>query len=210
MRRNLMIKKCVLILLLCVSPLIFIAGCGKDFGKVDQGRVIEFDKDKRTVTFIRDVKADPGNPDYSHLPPLTYEMPKDLNEIVGAEPKAGYRMKLDTKKNQVIIYDAAAKNFKAIDYKLIKQQELVDKDNPLLLDQATKKEKQFPIVDKEKGTITTYSPRQKILATFTVPDEYFALPDKTWEAGDEVRVYYKEDGKALRFMNISRTETLKK
>jgi hypothetical protein len=210
MRRNEMIKKCILIVLLCVSPLVFIAGCNKDFGKVDQGRVIEYDKEKRIVTFIRDVKADPGNPDYSHLPPLTYEMPKDLNEIMGAEPKAGYRMKLDTKKSQVIIYDPAEKKFKAIDYKLIDQKELVEKDSPLVFDQATKKEKQFPIVDKEKRTITIYSKRLKILSTFTVSDEYFALPEKSWEAGDEVRVYYKEDGKSLRFMNISRTETLKK
>jgi len=205
-----MIKKCILILLLCVSPLIFIAGCGKDLGKVDQGRVIEFDKDKRTVTFIRDIKADPGNPDYSHLPPLTYEMPQDLKEIVGAEPHAGYRMKLDTKKSQIIIYDAAAKNFRVIDYKLIDQKELVDKDSPLIVDQATKKEKQFPIIDKDKRTITVYSKRQKVLSTFTVPNEYFELPEKTWDAGDEIRVYYKQDGKALRFMNISRSETLKK
>jgi hypothetical protein len=205
-----MIKKCMLIVLVFVCSLIFIAGCNKDFGKVDQGRVIEFDKEKRTVTFIRDVKADPGNPDYSHLPPLTYEMPKDINEILGAEPKAGYRMKLDTNKKQVIIYDAAAKNFKAIDYKLIEQKDLVDKDSPLVFDQVAKKEKQFPIVDMEKRTITIYSKRQKILSTFTVPDEYFTLPDKVWEAGDEVRVYYKEDGKALRFMNISKTDTLKK
>jgi hypothetical protein len=205
-----MIKKCMLIVLVFVCSLIFIAGCNKDFGKVDQGRVIEFDKEKRTVTFIRDVKADPGNPEYSHLPPLTYEMPKDINEILGAEPKAGYRMKLDTNKKQVIIYDAAAKNFKAIDYKLIEQKDLVDKDSPLVFDQVAKKEKQFPIVDMEKKTITIYSKRQKILSTFTVPDEYFALPDKAWEAGDEVRVYYKEDGKALRFMNISKTDTLKK
>jgi len=205
-----MIKKCVLLVLLCISPLIFIAGCNKDFGKVDQGRVIEFDKEKRTVTFIRDIKADPGNPDYSYLPPLTYEMPKDLNEILGAEPKAGYRMKLDTNKKQVIIYDAAAKNFKAIDYKLIEQKDLVEKDSPLVFDLVAKKEKQFPVVDMDKRTITIYSKRQKILSTFSVPDEYVALPDKTWEAGDEVRVYYKEDGKALRFMNISKTDTLKK
>lgn len=204
-----MIKKCMLILLLCISPFIFIVGCGKDINKVDQGRVIEFDKDKRTVTFIRDVKADPGNPDYSHLPPLTYEMPKDSSEILGAEPKTGYRMKLDTKKSQVIIYDAAAKSFKAIDYRLIDQKEMVDKDSPLVFDQATKKEIQFPIINKDKKTITAYSPRQKIVSTFTVADEYFALPDKTWVAGDEVRVYYKEDGKALRFMNLGRTENLK-
>jgi hypothetical protein len=49
-----------------------------------------------------------------------------------------------------------------------------------------------------------------MLTTFTVPDRYFALPEKTWDAGDEVRVYYKEEGKALRFMNVSRTDIFKK
>ena len=35
-------------------------------------------------------------------------------------------------------------------------------------------------------------------------------PDETWDAGDEARVYYKEEGKALRFMNISKTNIFKK
>ena len=200
-------KKCILILMLCLCPLIFNAGCGKDVGKVDQGRVIEFDKEKRTVTFVRDVKADPGNPDYSHLPPLTYEMPKDTNEISGAEPMAGYRIKLDTKKRQVIIYDSVAKNFKTIDYKLIDQKDSVERDNPLVFDKVANKSRQFPIIDKGKKTITVYSRRQKILTTFSVPEDYFALPDKTWDAGDEIRVYYKVDGKAMKFMNISRTDS---
>ena len=193
--------------MLCLCPLIFNAGCGKDVGKVDQGRVIEFDKEKRTVTFVRDVKADPGNPDYSHLPPLTYEMPKDTNEISGAEPMAGYRIKLDTKKRQVIIYDSVAKNFKTIDYKLIDQKDSVERDNPLVFDKVANKSRQFPIVDKGKKTITVYSRRQKILTTFSVPEDYFAMPDKTWDAGDEIRVYYKVDGKAMKFMNISRTDS---
>jgi len=48
------------------------------------------------------------------------------------------------------------------------------------------------------------------LTTFSLPDEYFGLPDSTWDAGDEVRVYYKLEGKAARFMNISKTDIYKK
>jgi hypothetical protein len=48
------------------------------------------------------------------------------------------------------------------------------------------------------------------LTTFSVPDEYFALPVGAWDAGDEVRIYYKEAGKARRLMNITKTDIFKK
>ena len=41
---------------------IFLFGCS-EFGTVDQGRAIEFDKEKGIVTIIRDVKHDAKNPD---------------------------------------------------------------------------------------------------------------------------------------------------
>ena len=41
-------------------------------------------------------------------------------------------------------------------------------------------------------------------------DEYIGLPEATWDAGDEVRIYYKEEGKSLRFMNVSQTDIFKK
>ena len=176
-------------------------GCG-ELGKVDQGRVIAFDKDKETVTVIEDIKHDAANPDYSGAP-KTFALPKDLAER-GEDPKPGLRMKLDTKAREVIIYDAATQSMKKITYTLIDQKENVGKNSPLVV------AKQFPIVDKSKKAITVYSGRQKLLVTFSVPDEYLALPDYTWEAGDEVRIYYKEAGKALRFMNISRTDIFKK
>jgi hypothetical protein len=208
MRKNIMIKKSGLFTVLSALSFVFIFACGK-LGNVDQGRVIEFDKEKGTVTLIRDMKADPKNPDYTHLPPYTYEMPKIASEI-GALPKAGKRMKLDTKNNQIVIFDTATQNFKTIDYKLIDQKENVDKDNPLVYDAATEKSKSFPVIDKENKTITIYSKRQKILVTFSLPEEYFAMPDDTWDSGDEVRIYYKEEGKAKRFMNVSKTDIFKK
>ena len=194
--------------LLFILPLVFVAGC-QEYSKVDQGRVIKYDKEKGTVTLIRDEKADPANPDYNHLPPMVYTLPKDPAEM-GPEPKAGGRMKLDTKNRQIIIFDPASQNFKTISYTLIDQKEDVAKDDPLVFVKSEGKAKKFPAVDKDKKTITIYSSRQKILTTFSLPEEYFALPDTTWDAGDEVRVTFKEQGKALRFMNISRTDIFKK
>ena len=187
---------------------IFLFGCA-EFGTVDQGRAIEFDKEKGIVTLIRDVKHDAKNPDYSFLPPVTYQKPVDPQEM-GADPKAGYRMKLDTKKKQIVIFDKAAQNFKTIDYVSIDEQENIDRNHPLVYDKLTEKAKKFPAVDRDKKQITIYSPRQKILVTISVPAEYFVLPDYTWDSGDEVRIYFKEPGKALRLMNISKTDIFKK
>ena len=176
-------------------------GCG-ELGKVDQGRVIAFDKEKATVTFINDVKHDPANPDYSGAP-MTFSLPTDPADR-GEDPKAGKRMKLDAKTREIVIYDTGTQSMKKITYTLIDQKEGVAKDDPLV------KGKKFPLVEKDKKAITIYSGRQKLLTTFSLPEEYFALPDDTWEAGDEVRVYYKEPGKSLRFMNITRTDIFKK
>jgi len=196
-----MIKRLSWWTLLAILPLALLLGCG-DLGKVDQGRVIAFDKAKETVTFIADVKHDPANPDYSGAP-ITFALPKDPAER-GEDPKFGKRMNLDSKKKEITIYDVASKGFKKISYTLIDEKDGVARDNPLVAG------KKFPAVDKTKKTVTLYSGRQKILITFSLPDEYLALPDDTWEAGDEVRVYFKEPGKALRFMNISKTDIFKK
>jgi hypothetical protein len=187
--------------LLALLPLALALGCGEQ-GKVDQGRVIAFDKTKDAVTFINDVKHDTANPDYSGAP-VTFAMPQNPAER-GADPKAGLRMKLDTKAREIIFYDPASKSMKKISYTLIDQKDNVSKTSPLLAG------KKLPLVDREKKAITVYSGRQKLLLTFAVPEEYLALPENTWEAGDEVRVYYKEPGKAARFMNISRTDIFKK
>lgn len=201
-------KRGWLMTVLLILPLALMVGCG-EYGKVDQGRVIKLDKDKKTCTLIRDKNADAQSPDYSHLPPLVYTLP-DNPEEMGPEPKAGLRMKLDTKTRQITIFDPASQSFKTIDYTLIDQKENVEKTDPLVYDKAEGKAKKFPVVDKEKKTISIYSGRQKMFVTFSLPEEYFSRPDHTWEAGDEVRIYYKQEGKALRFMNVSKTDIYKK
>ncbi len=185
-----------------ILPLGLVLGCAEG-GKVDQGRVVEFDAAKRLVTIIRDVKNDTLNPDYSYLPPLTYALPEDPAET-GPLPRAGGRLKLDADKNQLKIYNPAAKNFLWIDFKPVEKITRVEPNNPLV------RGKNFPIIDREKRTITLYSPRQKIYETIEVAEEYLKWPDSTWAAGDEVRIYYKEEGKSLRFMNITQTDIFKK
>lgn len=205
---NMTDKKRWTMAILLILPMMLTVGCG-EYGQVDQGRVIAFDKEKRTVTLIQDVKAEPMNPDYSNLPPHTYSLPTDPHEM-GPDPKVGMRMKLDSKNKQITIFDQAAQDFKTINYTLIFHKENVGKDDPLVFDAATGKAKKFPAIDRDKKTITIYSARQKLFETFSLPDEYFSLPDETWDAGDEVRIYYLEPGKAARFMNISRTDIFKK
>ncbi len=195
-------------LILAILALGSLLGC-TDFGKVDQGRVVAFDKQAGKVTFIRDKKADPMSPDYSGLPAVVYTIPANPEEM-GPEPKAGLRMKLDTQKSQIVVYDPQSQAFKTITFKIHDLQENVDRQHPLVFDKDANKAKSFPLVDKAKKTVTIYSARQKMLVTFSVPDEYMAWPDATWDAGDEVRVYYKEDGKSLRFMNITKTDIFKK
>jgi hypothetical protein len=190
----------IVFLMLFIAPLLI--GCS-ELGQVDQGRVVAYDKAKKTVTIIQDKKAEPGKPDYNTLPPHVYAMPSNPDEI-GAEPKAGKRMNLDTKTNTITIFDAAANEFKKIPFTVLDEKKDISRDNPLVKDQK------FPLVDKDKKKITVYSGRQKILLTFTVPEEYFALPDDSWEAGDEVRIYYHKPGVAQRFMNISKTDIFKK
>jgi hypothetical protein len=65
------------------------------------------------------------------------------------------------------------------------------------------KGKTFPIIDKEKKTITEWSPRQGLVATFTADDKYMAMPPNTWVAGNEVLIHYTAPGKADRIENLT-------
>lgn len=198
-----------LMTVLVTLPLGLALGCSGNFGKVEQGRVIAYDKDRKMVTVIKDVGRDSKNPDYTALPPVTFALPTDPKEM-GPEPKAGKRMKLDTQNRQIVVYVPTLTNFAKINYTLIDQKENVGDKDPLVYDSGQDKPKKFPAVDQYKKTITIYSKRQKTVTTFSVPDEYFSLPEDTWDNGDEVRIYTKEDGKAARFMNVSKTDIYKK
>ena len=85
------------------SMALTLVGC-KDFSKVEQGRTIAFNKDTKEVTLIHDSAMDPAKPVYDVLPPSVFKLPTDPKET-GPEPKAGQRMKLDTEKKKIVIFD---------------------------------------------------------------------------------------------------------
>lgn len=200
--------KCTLFMLMVAGLTFGVLGCD-EYGKVDQGRVIAFDKDKQTVTVIEDKNMDSQNPDYAILPPHTYTMPTDPAER-GADPKIGLRMKIDADAKIIKIFNPNTQVIEDLPITIIDAQKDIAKDHPLVFDKGENKAKKFPVVDKDKKDITIYSGRQKLLVTFSVPEEYFNFPEYTWDAGDEVRIYWKEKGKAIRFMNISKTDIFKK
>jgi hypothetical protein len=204
-----MIGRRFLPILLALLLLPALAGCKQEYGKVIQGRVVEFDKDKRQITFVTEVAHDWKNPRYKGLPPVSMTLPADPAEM-GPEPKAGGRIELDLAGNKFIIYDKATQAFKDVPFTLVDSLKGVEGEHPLLMDAASGQPKKFPVVDKEKKTITVYSKRQKLLTVAQVADEYLALPVSTWDAGDEIRAYYLVEGKIQRFMNMTKTDIFKK
>jgi len=202
--------KHILISLAAASLMFSLAGCNKDdYPKVEQGRTIAFNKDTKEVTLIHDSAMDPQKPVYDVLPPSVFKLPTDPKET-GPEPKSGQRMKLDTDKKVIVIFDTKTQKIVDIPILITDLQQPIDKTHPLVYDKENDKAKKFPVVDKEKKTVTVYSGRQKMLCTFSVPDQYIGYPDSTWDAGDEVRLTYRTPGQALRFMNISKTDIFKK
>jgi len=200
-----------ILLSLAAASLVFsLAGCNKDdYPKVEQGRTIAFNKDTKEVTVIHDSAMDPQKPLYDVLPPSVFKLPVDPAET-GPEPKAGQRLKLDTDKKVITIFDTKTQKIVDVPIMIVDLQQSIDKEHPLVFDKEAKKAKKFPVVDKEKKTVTIYSGRQKMLCTFSVPDQYIGYPESAWDSGDEVRLTYRTPGQALRFMNISKTDIFKK
>ncbi|EHJ48360.1 hypothetical protein DFW101_2356 [Solidesulfovibrio carbinoliphilus subsp. oakridgensis] len=194
-------------LLLAALAVVFLAGC-VDYGKVDQGRTVAIDKEKKLITMIPNMSTDPAKGDFK-LPAITFTYPTDPQDM-GQEPKAGLRMKLDTDKGEIVLYDPKKQNFETIPIQIVDKQQGIDSKHPLVFDATTEKAKKFPVVDKDKKLVTIYSGSQKMLVSFIPPEEYLALPASAWDAGDIVRIYFKTEGTALRVMNVTSTNIFKK
>ncbi|MDY0390523.1 MAG: DUF4881 domain-containing protein [Desulfobulbus oligotrophicus] len=202
--------KHILISLAAATLAFLLVGCNKDdYPKIEQGRVIAFNKEAKEVTLLHDSAMDPRNPVYDVLPPALFKLPVDPAET-GALPVAGQRLKLDVNKKIVVIFDTATQKIVELPITVVDLQQPVDKDHPLVYDKQTNKAKKFPVVDRDKKTVTIYSDRQKMLCTFSVPDQYLDYPESTWDAGDEVRLTYRTPGQSLRFMNITKTDIYKR
>jgi hypothetical protein len=190
-----------LVTLATVAVLCFAAGCANS-GKVEQGRAIAFDKQNGVVTLILDSAPKSDQPKYDVLPPVAVRLPLDPHET-GPAPDAGKLLSFDTKKRTVVFFDPASATIKTVSYLPVDEQDGVSRNDPQVAN------KKLPAVDRQKKTVTIYSRRKRLLLTFAVPDEYLALPDDTWKAGDEIRYYYKQPGQALRLMNVSKTDLTK-
>ncbi len=108
-----------------------------------------------------------------------------------------------------MLYDPQKKSFVTIPIQIVDKQEGIDASHPLVFDTATGKAKAFPAVDKDKKIVTIYSGARNCSSPSSRPGVR-DLPASAWDSGDEIRVYYKEDGKALRLMNITKTNIFKR
>lgn len=176
--------------LTAIVLLLSASGCAVT-GKVEQGRVIAYDKKTATVTLIPESLSEPVP---GVLPPISVKTPVDPDEM-GPAPVPGKLMKLDRKLRRFVVYDAAAQSFRTIEY------------TPITEQKATKAPKS--LVDRVKKTITIYSKDQQIAITFEGTDELLAMPDDTWRSGDIVRYFYEDPSQALRLMNVTRTDLTK-
>jgi hypothetical protein len=185
---------------ICLTALIAAAaGCG-GFGRVNQGQVIEYDRERGLIRIIQDSNyQDPANPRYDILPPIEVRIPADPREM-GPEPEAGKLLRLDHEKRQAVIYDEAAQALRIAPYSMVAEQGGIDPADS----RAVRARR--PLVDRAAGTITVYDARQSRLLTFAVAPEHLALSEDAWRPGDQVRYYYKEPGRALRLMNVSKTD----
>ena len=195
-------RMCKLILSFVLVSCLGLTAC--EFGQVEQGRCVAYNPETKTMLVVLDVKHDQRNPEYSggiH----EYMMPSDPAEI-GPLPKPGGRVMFDIDKSTVTLYNAETKSLEVLNVKFTDVEKNIKRTHPKV------RGKKFPIIDKEKMTVTEYSARLQALVTFQIPADKLDVDPDTWEAGDEVRVYYKENAKhpALRYMNTSHPHLFKK
>ena len=202
-----MARKILPLLLMIVG--LSLAGCG-EYGKVEQGRTVAFDSTTTppTVWIIQDSGIEEGNPHYDVLPAHPFVLPDDRAEI-GALPFAALRVRLDVDGKVITMYNASTKQFDKLPFDIVKDDKDVSvrRRHPLVWDATTRSAKKFPVINEAENSITIYSRRQSRLTTIKLSAEDFGkYKGDEWDAGDEVRMYYKEPGKALRFMNITKTD----
>lgn len=199
--------------LLLVLMAFSLAGCG-EYGKVEQGRTVKYDTSTNppTVWIIQDSGIEDRNPHYTVLPAHPFQIPEKPGEM-GAAPFAGKRVKLDLEKNEIVMYNEDEEKFDHLPFELVEKHENVSvrRQHPLVYDSTTGKARHFPVVDDVEYTLTIYSARQEVLSTIRLDEaDFYKYSGDDWDAGDEVRIYYKEPGKAIRMMNVTTTDITKK
>lgn len=175
-----------------------LAACDFD-GGVEQGRCVAFDPDAKTLTVVVDTTLDQLNPHYSGKVD-TFTIPSDPRDM-GPAPLPGGLLMLEIDKNMVLFYDQATKSVREMPVEYLDIEKGITAKSPKL------KGKTFPIINKEKSTVTVYSPRLEALVTFKVPESAINAPTFDWTLGDEVRIAFRNEKRtqAIRVMNVSKT-----
>lgn len=140
------------------------------------GRCVAFDKAKNTITIIKDTNNNKVNPNFQ-LPPATYELPGGAEAV-----KVGKRIDLDTKASKLKYYDDLSHSFKTIDFTLVEKKEAVEPSDALV---ASAK---FPVINKDKKTVSIYSKRQKMLTVISVSADAAALSESIYDSGDDLKL----------------------
>ena len=196
------------ILPLLVLAGLMLAGCG-NYGDVEQGRAVAFDKDKSIVTIVVDTNLDPKKPAaYRGVPTHDYALPTIATER-GADPSTGLRLNLDVENKTITMYNPKGKSIEDIKFEVLKDEKNVDvrRRHALVWDAGSNKAKKFPEFDAANKVIKLYSGRQLRYTEIKLSESDFAkYQGDEWNAGDECRFYYKEKGKSLRFYNITKTD----
>jgi hypothetical protein len=176
------------------SILAVIAFTGCHFGRVEQGRVVEYDAKTGVLTVIHDSNyRQPGKPKFDVLPAQTVRVPTDPDEM-GQAPDSGRLLAIDREARQLVFFDVSAGAFRTIQY------------TPVSEHAADRRSAAYPFIDRKRKVITVYDPAVGVVVSFAATDEQLALPAETWKAGDEVRYYFKQPGQAVRLMNVTKTD----
>jgi hypothetical protein len=163
------------------------------FGKVNQGRVVEYRADQGEITLISDSNyRDPAHPRFDVLPAVTIRTPANPAEM-GPAPEAGKLLSLDLRSGRAVIYDAASESLRSVP--------IAD-----VTEAAGVSPGEARARPAEAGRVAVYIAGERKMIRFSVPEEFARLPRDTWQFGDEIRYYYKDPGRALRLMNVTRTD----
>jgi len=209
-----MVRKLLPILLVLAG--FMLAGCG-EYGKVEQGSTIAFDKEKSMVTMIVDANTDPKKPaNYMVMAePHIFALPPKDSVDRGADPSPGLCVNLDLDKKIITMYNPKEKKFDNFSFELIddiNKGVRVNRRNEVLRDEkVVRKADEYPVISEADNTIQLFYRRlwktQSRLTTIKLSASDFAkYKGKDWAQGDEVRLYSKEPGKSTRFMNITKTD----
>ncbi|MDR2056538.1 MAG: DUF4881 domain-containing protein [Desulfovibrio sp.] len=171
-------------------------------GGVEQGRAVAFERGK-DVTLVLDTSKVRNKPLYNGKTAM-YKLPDDPMDM-GPEPACGGLLAVNPEKKTVSVYDPAAKSVKELPVEFTDVQKDIDARHPLVAG------KTFPMVDKEKQTVTVYAPTLRSLVTFN-PGAAIAMPAETWKFGDEIRVSFRDTARTqtTRFMNITKTNIFRR